>query len=65
LNTLQVEVCNTIFKEQNKSLEQGNGIGLVNTSRRLDLLYPGRYTLSVNENTLQNEYQVRLTINLS
>jgi two-component system, LytTR family, sensor kinase len=62
---LEVEVRNTIFSEQNKSLEQGNGIGLVNTRRRLDLLYPNQYTLLVNEDTAQNEYQVHLTLDLS
>jgi hypothetical protein len=62
---LSVEIRNTKFAEQSKSLEQGNGIGLVNTRRRLDLLYPGRYNLSVNEDTARNEYQVHLTLDLS
>jgi LytS/YehU family sensor histidine kinase len=65
LDSLEIEVRNTIFSEQSKSLEQGNGIGLVNTSRRLDLLYPDRYTLSVNKDTSRNEYQVHLTLDLS
>ncbi|RDV17219.1 sensor histidine kinase [Pontibacter diazotrophicus] len=62
---LEVEVRNTLFTEKDNSLEEGSGIGLVNTRRRLDLLYPGRYTLSVNEDTAQNEYQVNLTLGLS
>ncbi|WP_162055358.1 sensor histidine kinase [Pontibacter pamirensis] len=64
-NALKVEVHNTLFAEKDNSLEQGSGIGLVNTRRRLDLLYPGRYALSVNEDTAQNEYQVTLTLDLS
>ena len=64
-DNLEIEVRNTVFAEQSKSLEQGNGIGLVNTRRRLDLLYPDRYHLSVNEDTSQNEYQVHLTLDLS
>jgi sensor histidine kinase YesM len=62
---LEVEVRNTLFSEQNKSLELGNGIGLVNTRRRLDLLYPDRYTLLVDEDTTQHEYMVHLTLDLS
>ncbi|WP_197901704.1 sensor histidine kinase [Rhodocytophaga rosea] len=62
---LEVKVRNTMFSEQNKSLEQGNGIGLVNTRRRLDLLYPDHYNLSVAEDTTQHEYLVHLTLDLS
>lgn len=62
---LEIDVRNTLFSEQNKSLEQGNGIGLVNTRRRLDLLYPGQYQLSASENPSENEYCVRLTLHLS
>ena len=45
--------------EQNRS---GSGIGLENTRRRLDLLYPNRYTWeqSVSED---NIYTIRITLN--
>lgn len=58
-----VEVKNTLFPEKKStSLEESNGIGLVNTRRRLDLLYPGRYELDVQENRRENEYKVQLEL---
>ena len=40
----------------------GSGIGLENTRRRLDLLYPGRYTW---EQSLENDiYHIRITLKL-
>ena len=63
LITLRVD--NTIIKEQNNSLEQGSGIGLNNTRRRLDLLYPEKYTLLIDEDADANIYSVNLTLNLS
>ena len=62
---IKLMVENTIIKEQNNSLEQGSGIGLNNTRRRLDLLYAGKYTLAINEDKQQNIYIVHLTLNLS
>ncbi|WP_128544328.1 sensor histidine kinase [Larkinella soli] len=62
---LEMEVRNTIFPEKNPSLEMGNGIGLANTRRRLDLLYPDRYQLSVIPETRDHEYLVHLSLNLS
>jgi two-component system LytT family sensor kinase len=64
-STLKVEIRNSIFEEKVKSLEESNGIGLVNTRRRLDLLYQGRYQLEVTERTPQNEFLVFLTLNLA
>ena len=64
-HTLQMEVRNTVLPEKRVVLEESNGIGLANTRRRLDLLYPGRYTLSVKEKTPENEYQVHLTLHLA
>lgn len=64
-NNLLMEVRNTRFTTKMPSLETGNGIGLANTRRRLDLLYPGQYTLQIDEHTPDGEYQVRLALTLS
>ena len=61
--TLELEVRNTLFPKQ-ASLDEGGGIGSVNTLRRLELLYPGRYSLAVTERTPTNEYCVLLTLQL-
>ena len=63
-NALQIEVRNSIFENQTISKEESNGIGLANTRRRLDLIYPDRYELSVNEDQIQKEYQVILKLQL-
>ncbi|GAB4038901.1 sensor histidine kinase [Spirosoma jeollabukense] len=63
--TLLLDVSNTVFPEKAPSLEAGNGIGLTNTRRRLDLLYPGHYSLDINEHTAAGEYHVHLTLNLA
>ncbi len=60
---IHVEVCNTLFTDKKSTnLEESNGIGLVNTRRRLDLLYPGRYELDVEENQTEKEYKVHLEL---
>jgi two-component system LytT family sensor kinase len=64
-SVVDLNVINTIIKEQNNNLEAGSGIGLNNTRRRLDLLYPGKYLLSINEDTAANTYSVHLTLDLS
>ncbi|GAA4416645.1 histidine kinase [Nibrella viscosa] len=63
--TLDMEVRNTVFTEKTLSLDQGSGIGLANTRRRLDLLYPDNYTLTVTEKNPDNEYAVHLSLHLS
>lgn len=62
---IDLNVINTIVKEQNNNLEAGSGIGLNNTRRRLDLLYPGKHTLTISEDRSANTYSVHLTLDLS
>ena len=62
---LVMDVGNTLFQQKTPSLEVGNGIGLTNTRRRLDLLYPGQYALSIDDHNPAGEYHVHLTLNLS
>jgi two-component system LytT family sensor kinase len=59
---LEIDVRNTLFPKQSTDLAGSNGIGLTNTRRRLDLLYPGRYTLQVAEHTPDNEFEVSLRL---
>ncbi|TDN38033.1 sensor histidine kinase [Hymenobacter sp. UV11] len=59
---LEIVVRNTLFAKPSTDLAGSNGIGLVNTRRRLDLLYPGRYTLQVTEKTPDNEFEVKLSL---
>lgn len=64
-NTLDLTVKNTVVRGSSMSLETNSGIGLANTKRRLDLLYPGKYTLEINELNANNEYTVHLILDVS
>lgn len=64
-NSIHLEVKNTIFNNKSILLEESNGIGLTNTKRRLDLLYPGKHTLLVDEQAPENSFQVNLKMQLS
>ncbi len=59
---ITVDVKNTLFDKKSVILEGSNGIGLVNTQRRLDLLYPGKHQLIVKEDKSGKAYQVRLEL---
>ena len=62
---LHLKVDNSIIKDRSISLDTNSGIGMVNTRRRLDLLYPGKYQLDINEQAASNKYSVHLTLDLS
>ncbi|MGI4883639.1 MAG: sensor histidine kinase [Janthinobacterium lividum] len=60
----EVRLCvrNTVFDRPATDDDEPGGIGLANTRRRLDLLYPGRHRLAVAARTAQHEYEVCLTL---
>jgi two-component system LytT family sensor kinase len=64
-NVLELTVKNSIINDNSISLDTNSGIGLVNTRRRLDLLYPDKYKLDISELNADNEYTVHLTLNLA
>lgn len=64
-DTVSIEVRNTLVSVKGEIMEESNGIGLVNTKRRLDLLYPGRYQLTIDPHTEDNEYFVSLVLNVN
>ena len=63
-NQFYMQVRNTMFPEKSPSLEVNSGIGLTNTRRRLDLLYPDRYQLDTKQDTANQEYIVDLKLTL-
>ena len=64
-NVLELEVRNSLLPLPTTDLAGSNGIGLANTRRRLDLLYPGRFTLLVEPNTPAHEFRVHLTLHIA
>ncbi|MBK9401658.1 MAG: hypothetical protein IPN36_12610 [Bacteroidetes bacterium] len=63
-NTLHFSIENSIGNnEQNDSLKQDAGIGLVNVKKRLSILYPLRHELDITKN--EEIYAVKLKIDLS
>lgn len=62
---LHLTVKNSIINDNSVSLDTNSGIGLVNTRRRLDLLYSGKYKLDISELNANNEYTVHLMLDLS
>lgn len=58
---LKMQIMNYV-KDENPHSEQPSGIGLINTKRRLELLYPNLHELKITETDTQ--YQVDLMINI-
>lgn len=64
--TVFFETKNSIFPIPSESPEANeNGIGLVNTQRRLSLLYPEKHRLTLGKQDGSETYEVHLTINLA
>ena len=59
--SLSFRVSNIIARQKDEVVEQGSGIGLKNVTRRLELLYPDKYTLNIHDDG--NQYQAVLNIN--
>ncbi len=64
-DVLELEVRNTKLALPATDLAGSNGIGLANTRRRLDLLYPGQFNLLVDDPTPANEFRVHLTLHVA
>jgi len=62
---LHLVVNNSIIKDNNLSLDTSSGIGLMNTRRRLDLLYQGKYKLDICRLNDNKEYSVHLILELT
>jgi two-component system LytT family sensor kinase len=62
---LELTIHNSIIKDNSVSLDKSSGIGLVNTRRRLDLLYAGKYKLDMKETNAARKYTVHLVLDLS
>jgi LytS/YehU family sensor histidine kinase len=65
-DTLFFETKNHVYPVNPESPEANeNGIGLINTQRRLSLLYPNKHRLKFGKEGSNEEYWVNLTINLA
>ena len=53
-------VCENTFFEKGTDDHSGSGIGLVNLQRRLELIYPGKYTYDHHSNNGLYHVEIRL-----
>lgn len=60
--TLSIEVRNSNFSKGVDDMQESNGIGLINTQRRLNLLYPERHQLKIQDLKETNEFIVQLKL---
>lgn len=61
---LILKVINDIHQDKDVLTMESGGIGLINTQRRLNLLYPEKHSLVVDEDRAANTYSVVLEIDL-
>jgi LytS/YehU family sensor histidine kinase len=47
------------------TFQERSGIGMQNTLRRLELLYPGKYKLEIKDGSERETYSVHLKLDLS
>jgi len=59
-NQIRTEIKNSISPSQNTNKKENKGIGIENLKRRLDLLYPNKYNLEIEQ--AKNMFFVKLSI---
>ncbi|MCC2546769.1 sensor histidine kinase [Hymenobacter sp. BT175] len=63
-HTVELDVRNSFFGPELGGGAEGPGIGLANTRRRLELLYPGSYRLQVGEQPGTGTFRVHLLLHV-
>jgi LytS/YehU family sensor histidine kinase len=64
-NAITFTTTNQLFASQPTLSEESSGIGLTNTRRRLELLYPGKYTLKAMPDLATQQFTVILKLDVS